>query len=208
MDGATGLRASIDDLLRTDTSDIDASKTQDIPAFLAIRPLDYEKESKKATDMAKRSMESLLKFYLREDTIDRNEYIQLRAKIATSQLSSLIFMVKTSEHAITTLLKHIHAGSFHPRLFEVLAGLQKTLLDTMKMQTMQLIANEESFKKLRSDLENNPGTVTIEQAGNGNSARGTRDVMRQIQSEIHESFGDEDADAGGSNGDGEEDGGP
>lgn len=192
--GTASLRGAIDELLRADAAELAgnapsavAQQGTQLPPFLVIQPMDYEKEKNKATEMAKRSMNALLKFYLKEDIIDNNEYIQLRAKMATMQLSVLLNQIQTSEHAITTLLKQIHAGAFIPRAFEVLAVLQKTLLDTMKLHTMQMIANEESFKRLRADLDHEPSQTQIT-SGDGKSARGTRDLMREVQSEIQADF--------------------
>lgn len=207
MDTSTGttgasasLRGAIDELLRMDAAELSGGGTSSamaqqqtqLPSFLVIQPMDYEKEKDKATELAKKSMNALLKFYLKEDIINNNEYIQLRAKMATMQLSVLLNQVRTSEHAITTLLKQIHAGAFIPRAFEVLAVLQKTLLDTMKLHTMQMIANEESFKRLRADLDHEGQSQPS--IGDGNARRGTRDLMREVQEEITEDFeaGDDD----------------
>lgn len=192
--GATAsLRNAIDELLRMDAAEIAGGTSAtvagkpELPSFLVIQPMDYEREKAKATEMAKKSMNSLLKFYLKEDIISSNEYIQVRAKMATAQLSGLLFMIQSSEHAIVTLLKQIHAGAFIPRAFEVLAVLQKTLIDMMKMQTMQMIANEEGFKRLRADLDHDGGqTPALGSGGSGSARRGTRDLMREVQGEIQE----------------------
>jgi hypothetical protein len=185
MEGQTGagsLRDAIDDLL----SDVGpalpavvpgdmATNSHELPAYLRVVPMDYEQQKLRATATAQKAINAMLKFYLREDVINDNEYIRLKAKTEEAKLSTLIHMVETSEHAITTLLKQIHAGAFQARMWEVLGGLQKTLLDTMKLQTMQMIANEESFKRLRADLDHNPAPTALP-ASSGTGVVTTRGV--------------------------------
>ncbi len=203
QEGATaGLRDLINDLLSDDgpsaelsvkPSDM-ATNSHELPAYLKVVPMDYEKEKTKATAVAQKAMDSLLKFYLRSDVIDDNEYIRAKAAVESAKLASLIHHIETSEHAITTLLKQIHAGSFQPRMWEVLASLQKSLIDMMKFQTMQMVANEESFKRLRADLDHNPSTPAglPPSTGGGVATRGARDLMKNIQDEIKAEFdGDE-----------------
>jgi hypothetical protein len=73
-------------------------------------------------------------------------------------------------------------------MFEVLAGLQKTMLDIMKHQTLHMMAAEENMKKLKRDIDvySNP---TGEQqpklsSSSGNVVRGTRNLMKEIQEEL------------------------
>jgi hypothetical protein len=133
-------------------------------------------------------MNSLLKFYLSEELIQKNEYIQLKAKVDVMTMSQLIYQMKTAEHAITILMRSIDAGEVSPRMFEVLGGLQKTLLDIMKHQTLHMMAAEENLKKLKRDIDIYRDAesidVTPKNQGVGNVKRGTRNLMKEIQAEL------------------------
>jgi hypothetical protein len=132
-------------------------------------------------------MNSLLKFYLSEELIQKNEYISLKAKIDVMTMSNLIFQMQASEHAITTLMRSIDAGEVSPRMFEVLGGLQKTMLDIMKHQTLHMMAAEENMKKLKRDIDiySDQTSIKIEEKSTGTVNRGTRSLMQEIQAELN-----------------------
>ena len=177
------IRKSIDDLLNEDI----VVNESGLPAFNEHVPMNYPEVKSTATNSAKKLMNSLLKFYLSEELIQKNEYIQLKAKIDVMTMSNLIFQMQTAEHAITTLLRSIDAGEVSPRMFEVLGGLQKTMLDIMKHQTLHMMAAEENMKKLKRDIDIYSDTTTIEVSSktpDGTVKRGTRNLMREIQAEI------------------------
>ena len=68
-------------------------------------------------------------------------------------MSSLVFQLQAGERALTRLLETIEEGDLAPRMFEVLATLQKSMLDIIKSQTMYLMATEESMKRIARDAE-------------------------------------------------------
>jgi hypothetical protein len=182
------LRKSIDDLLNDDSSNIPASTGGGLPAFQLNEPIDYDEMKVSSMNKSKKMMSSLLKFYLSQDVIDNNEYIQAKAKLEMMTLSNLIQQMQYSERAITTLMRTIDTGEVTPRMFEVLAGLQKTMLDIMKHQTLHMMAAEENMKKLKRDIDvySNPTDEQKPklQAGGGNVVRGTRNLMKEIQEEL------------------------
>lgn len=180
------IRKSLDDLLKEDnTPEVSQGG---LPAFSHNEPMDYEVVKSTSTNSAKKLMNSLLKFYLSEELIQKNEYIQLKAKIDVMTMSNLIFQMQTAEHAITTLLRSIDAGEVSPRMFEVLGGLQKTMLDIMKHQTLHMMAAEENMKKLKRDIDIYSSDNAIEIKPKAQSddriSRGTRNLMKEIQSEL------------------------
>ena len=190
-DKKDSVRKSIDDLLAEDQQTNSLSNTSGggLPAFQVTDPLDYDGEKDIAQNKAKKLMNSLLKFYLSQELIQKNEYITLKAKIDVMTMSNLMFQMRTAEHAIVTLLRSIDAGEASPRMFEVLGGLQKTMLDIMKHQTLHMMAAEENMKKLKRDIDIYGDSIDITpkdvkpQIASVN--RGTRNLMRDIQSEIN-----------------------
>jgi len=179
------IRKSLDDLLKDDNNT--ESNGTGLPAFSHNEPMDYEQVKSSSMNTSKKLMNSLLKFYLSEELIQKNEYIQLKAKIDVMTMSQLLFQMQTAEHAITTLLRSIDAGEVSPRMFEVLGGLQKTMLDIMKHQTLHMMAAEENMKKLKRDIDIYGSTTTIqieEKNQAGSVKRGTRNLMREIQAEL------------------------
>ena len=191
------IRRSIDDLLNEDVT----APSSNLPSFNEHTPKDYVQVKETSTNSAKKLMNSLLKFYLSQDIIAKNEYIQLKAKIDVMTMSNLIFQMQTAEHAITTLMRSIDAGEVSPRMFEVLGGLQKTMLDIMKHQTLHMMAAEENMKKLKRDIDiySDQQAIPIEaKSASSNVNRGTRNLMKEIQAELgneESELSDEDFDS-------------
>ena len=185
------VRKTIDDLLAEDqqSNSTPALSGGGLPAFQVTDPLDYDGEKDIAQTKAKKLMNSLLKFYLSQELIQKNEYITLKAKIDVMTMSNLMFQMRTAEHAIVTLLRSIDAGEASPRMFEVLGGLQKTMLDIMKHQTLHMMAAEENMKKLKRDIDIYGDSIDITPKDTkpqiATVNRGTRNLMRDIQSEIN-----------------------
>jgi hypothetical protein len=106
-------------------------------------------------------------------------------------MSSLVYQLQAGERALTTLLEAIEDGEVAPRMFEVLATLQKSMLDIIKSQTMYLMATEESTKRIARDIEiyrKKDDIREIESSGgdssSGNIQRGSKDLMRMIRAGI------------------------
>ena len=132
-----------------------------------------------------------MKFYLDADIIEQDEYIQAKKKMDEMTMSSLVYQLQAGERALTTLLNAIEDGEVAPRMFEVLATLQKSMLDIIKSQTMYLMATEESAKRIARDIEiyrkrDNIREIEVSggDPGSGNVQRGTKDLMRMIREGI------------------------
>jgi len=161
----------------------------------------YTELKDKSMKQAKKTITSLMKFYLDADIIEKDEYLSAKKKMDEMTMASLIYQLKAGERALTTLLETIDGGELAPRMFEVLATLQKSMLDIIKSQTMYLMAAEESNKRIARDIEvYNKRTEKreIESAGgdskSDNIVRGTKDLMAKIQEGINLSEDIEDID--------------
>jgi hypothetical protein len=192
---ADEIRKELDFLIGDEeTLDIESDPT-DLPISEPSRALaptvNYTELKSAATKKAKRTITSLMKFYLDSDIIEKDEYIAAKKKMDEMTMSSLIYQLQAGERALTTLLETIDSGELAPRMFEVLATLQKSMLDIIKSQTMYLMAAEESTKRIARDIEiyrKRDDVKEIEESGgdsnNRNVQRGTKDLMAAIQAGI------------------------
>lgn len=176
-----------DDFMEDNVDPMDS----DLPQVTPNSSHDYTQMKSSASDKAKKTITALMKFYLDEDIIEKDQYVRARKRIDEMTLSSLMFQLETAEQALVTLLRTIDSGELAPRMFEVLGTLQKSMLDIIKSQTMYLVAAEESVKKLSRDVEiftdrknkklnqdnRNQGQIS-------NINRGTKSLMEEIQNEI------------------------
>lgn len=155
-------------------------------------PFDYGVAKGNANTQAKKTITALMRFYLDADIIEHDEYVKAKKKMDEMTMSSLVYQLQAGERALTTLLETIEGGELAPRMFEVLATLQKSMLDIIKSQTMYLMATEESVKRIARDAElykERSNREITEQASGGNNSggnvqRGTRDLMSKIRAGI------------------------
>ena len=190
---ADEIRKELDALIGEGQLDVETDPT-DLPVTqreTSLAPVNYTEIKSQSTTKAKKTITSLMKFYLDADIIEKDEYIQAKKKMDEMTMSSLIYQLQAGERALTTLLETIEGGELAPRMFEVLATLQKSMLDIIKSQTMYLMAAEESTKRIARDIEiykKRDDQREIESsggdAGNKNIQRGTKDLMAAIQAGI------------------------
>jgi len=189
-------RKSLDDSignLLDDENLLDDSRDRldtDLPAVRPKRQNDYAAMKGRAEEKAKKTIMSLMKFYLSAEIIEEDEYVKAKRHIDEMTLGSLLFQLEAGEKALVTLLETIDDGELGPRMFEVLATLQKSMLDIIKSQTMYLMAAEEGTKKLSRDIEIYTDLKTPKNIGQGNGSditnlnRGTKNLMQKIQEDI------------------------
>ena len=194
---ADDIRKDLDELIghdsSTEISDIIETDPQ-LPAKRQEHLMSFSELKINSTKKAKKTISALMKFYLDEDIIERDEYIQAKKKMDEMTMSSLVYQLQAGERALTILLETIEDGEIAPRMFEVLATLQKSMLDIIKSQTMYLMATEESAKRIARDIEiyrKKDDIREIESVGgdssSGNIQRGSKDLMRMIRAGIDDS---------------------
>lgn len=181
------VRDTLDSLINDE--EIPLGETDKLPNINKTTIHNYAEIKNEAKGKAEKTLNKMLKFYLSENIIESEEYITANLKLKYMELSQLIFLMETGERAITTLLTQIDSGELSPRMFEVLATLQKSQLDMIKSQTLYMMAAEESTKKLSRDLQvynDNSNTKKLKSNNKQNNlSRGTKNIMLEIQEEMH-----------------------
>ena len=188
-------RENLKELLDEGTN-LPIMKEGELPSFNDVERYSFDDGKDKSIKMAKRMMTSVMKLYLSAEIIEQNEYVQMKQRVEEMQLSTLFNQMAQMEHSIEMLMRTIESGELTPRMFEVLAGLQKTMLEINKHATLHMMAAEEGMKKLKHDIDIYSDSSTIikkKEEEEGITARGNRDLMKDIQAEIQDvEFNDED----------------
>jgi len=191
LDDLIGGNSPIEETINTDPELPAKREKPRLPSYTELKT--------SSSKRAQKTITSLMKFYLDSDIIEKDEYIQAKKKIDEMTMSSLIYQLQAGERALTTLLQTIEDGDIAPRMFEVLATLQKSMLDIIKSQTMYLMAAEEGTKRIARDIElyrKREDTREISEASGGQQTsdttqRGTKDLMRMIRSGIDDANDEE-----------------
>jgi len=195
---AEDIRKDLEELIGSSSDPINDTIEIDpqLPAKRVEASMSFGELKKNSTKKAKRTISALMKFYLDEDIIERDEYISAKKKMDEMTMSSLVYQLQAGERALTTLLETIEDGEIAPRMFEVLATLQKSMLDIIKSQTMYLMATEESAKRIardieiyrkRDDIREIEASTGEKHSDDSTVQRGTKDLMRMIRDGIDSS---------------------
>jgi hypothetical protein len=113
--------------------------------------LDYGKIKEENEIMANNIVNKIINFYLDETIINNVPYIENKSQVDKITVSSLLFQMKTAEHAIIKLLEQIDNGNVIPRTFEVLAALQKSKMEIVKHMAQFMVIMENNHKSIKDD---------------------------------------------------------
>jgi hypothetical protein len=189
------IKENLDSIIMEENLDAVETGTSELPKLKTSVTMDFEGEKSSSSSEAKSLLDSLVKFYFENDAIEENAYLEYRKKIDSMNVSSMMFQLKSGQHAITKLLEEIDMGNMHPRLFEVLAQLQGQIMQMSKDHQGYLDKMENSYKRMKEtvDDKNYRGGIALPDSPDGaqvNSAltedgnlraRGTKGLMEGLR---------------------------
>jgi hypothetical protein len=172
--------------------DYDIGNTKSNEKFENIQSefhLNYDEVTATSETKAKEIVLSIANFYLDNDVLKNDPYVNQKMQLDVLSISNLLFQMVTSEHAIKILLREIDNGNFHPRMFEVLGGLQKSKMEIVKHLKQVEIIMENNYKGLMIEYDNKNTNYNLnhenqEEEHSNNSQIGTKALLKQMQSRI------------------------
>jgi hypothetical protein len=147
------IKSTLDQILMEEGLDSEAFQPSDLPRLKTTDMMDFATVKSDVGNDARKLMESIVDFYLKENYIEKSDYIVYKQKIDAMNVSSMMLQLKTAQHAITKLLEEIDLGNANPRMFEVLAQLQSQIMQMPKDYQNYLTKMEESYVRLRGEGE-------------------------------------------------------
>lgn len=192
------IKESLDSIIMEESLDSIDTILQDsneLPRLKTTELMNFTDEKSTALSDAKALMDSIANFYIDAKLLDEASHVELKKKIDAMNLSSMMFQLKSAQHAITKLLEEIDLGNMHPRLFEVLAQLQSQIMQMPKDYQAYLEKMEQNYKKTRIEIDekNQSGAVLMDSSGDGVysstnqtvdgglKSRGTRGIMEGLR---------------------------
>lgn len=183
-------------------TNLPANTNNNVPSELSLgdklehpnaQPMDFHKKKDEAKAEARKTLNSLMKFYLGEKIIKKNEYTKYKKRVDEMSLSNMMFAIETSQHAIIKLLEEIDMGNTHPRNFEAIASLNSQMMNMVKHQQALFVTMEEGYKKIKHDQEEvdqedrtedgDAEDVTSVLSGSFKT-RGTKMLMKNLRKEV------------------------
>lgn len=182
-------RKELEKLIQGTTDEITtaASAAEDMLPAKKYGALDYQTVKDTIDVEAKDIVISIAEFYLEEEIVERVPYVHQKTKVDHITVSSLLFQMKTAEHAIIKLLGEIDDGNLHPRTFEVLASLQRSKMEIVKHLAQFMIIMENAYKNFQEDYRIKKSEtlqeadVNDEEGGGGFRTRGSKALIQAMQ---------------------------
>ncbi|NCX04882.1 MAG: hypothetical protein EBW68_03765 [Actinobacteria bacterium] len=191
------IKENLDAIIMEESLDSISLDSGDLPRLKTSELMNFADEKLSALTEARFLMDSVAKFYVDPDAHGHVEFLDVKKKVDAMNVSSMMFQMKSAQHAITKLLEEIDLGNMHPRIFEVLAQLQSQIMQMPKDYQAYLEKMEQSYKRVNTELEvkKHSGGVVMDQnqTGEGNSfypsntdgagirSRGTRGIMEGLR---------------------------
>ena len=191
------IKNTLDQILMDEGLDDNAFAPSDLPRMKTTDIMDFGTVKNEVGSDARMLMTSIVDFYLKENLIEKSDYVQYKQKIDAMNVSSMMLQLRTAQPAITKLLEEIDLGNANPRMFEVLAQLQAQIMQMPKDYQAYMNKMEESYVRLRTEGERKAysGGVQMEydsenkttsfspnpQQGEGIKVRGTKGLMEGLR---------------------------
>lgn len=178
-------RDSIDDLLETGEDD----GFPDNPTKQMIDVFDSNENQTKAEIQARGALDKMLKFYLSEDFIEKNEYVVAKTKLDEMDLASIIYRIRETDSVLKNMVKLMEGGELSARMFEVYGQISKVFIELLKHKNISMITLEEHYKKIRTDydvysthnIDDNQSGEVVDGDEDALVERGTRELIRKMR---------------------------
>jgi len=181
------LKDSLDDLVNQSL----ASNDNELPDIevTTVAPLNLGDITDKARKKAQKTVISCLKLYFDEKMINKNEFLQAKSAVATSNIMTLFQQLKMSEHMMNKLINEMDNGNMQPRMFEVATSVQNTIIELLKNTQLHIISMQEDFKRVKQELplsEQQSQNVEVNQV-KPNTYLNAKNMLKDLDDDITDS---------------------
>jgi hypothetical protein len=190
------IKESLDSILNDEELEFDSIKAEELPRMKTTELMDFGTAIQTTGSEAKGLLDSIVKFYLDQNFIEKVDYVEYKKKIDSMNLASMMLQLKTAQHAITKLLEEIDLGNANPRMFEVLAQLQSQIMQMPKDYQNYVDKMEEGYKRIQLQIEkksdsssfqlestdeNEASFSQVQNPSSGIKVRGTKGLMEGLR---------------------------
>lgn len=142
------LKDQINDLITNDLGGENLPSVQIKP----VDPFDNVKVTADAKAKAQKLVLSCLKLYFDEKIIEKNEFMQAKSAVTTSNIMTLFKQIKVAEFFIDKIVNDVDNGNLNPRIFEVATGIQSNIIDMLKNTQLHVISMQEEYRRLQGEM--------------------------------------------------------
>ena len=165
---------------------------EEIPGLQAepVTDVNFDELKLKCEVDARIMISNAIAFIIPADMIENNEYLQNKLEVDVISLASMIYQLRTNEVMQKALIDQINLGMVNARMFEVFAGMSKTVGELNKQLIQTVEAIKETYKTFREDVKEKrtealgPGHQVngMLTAGDGSVVtRGTKELINRVK---------------------------
>jgi hypothetical protein len=183
------IKESLDSIIMEESLGDFSFKDGDLPRLKTTEILDIAGEKNSTLADAKALLDSISEFYVDPNLYGTATHVEMKKKMDSANLSSMMFQLKTAQHAIVKIVEEIDLGNMQPRMFEVLAQLQNQIMQIPKDYQVYLEKMENSYIKAKNDIEIKNAVNGIPMHQNQDSTYSSENEAPQNQSSSIKSRG-------------------
>jgi hypothetical protein len=165
---------------------------EEIPGLQAqpVTDVNFDELKLKCEVDARIMITNAISFIIPEDMIENNQYLQNKLEVDVISLASMIYQLRTNEVMQKALIDQINLGMVNARMFEVFAGMSKTVGELNKQLIQTVEAIKETYKTFREDVKEKrteaigPGTQVNGMLTTGDGSvvtRGTKELINNVK---------------------------
>ena len=155
-----------DNSISQNASDIVGKKLNDIAKPPKTYDINMEELDLKFKGKAKDLINSMFDFYLDSKIIDRIEYTKAKRDLDTSNLSNMLWQLKTVKITISILMDEITSGNTNQKTISALSDMQARFSEIIRMQANYVLFLEDTYKKMKYEASESESSID-----NGEQAR-------------------------------------
>jgi hypothetical protein len=188
-------REKLEEMLQNAPSDITknvAVPGENLPEIeiVPLIDIDFDELKKKCEREARSMVKNSISFMIPMDMIRKNKYLKDKFHVDVMSLAGMIYQLRSNEVVQKALMEQISSGLAHPRMFEVFAGMSKTIGDLNKQLLQTCEALKETYRSFKQDVKeqrtealgpsmNSSGMLT---SGDGSIVtRGTKELINRVK---------------------------
>lgn len=169
------------------------NKTEEIPG-LKVEPVtdvNFIELREKCEEEANIMLTNAIEFIIPTDMIENNKYLQNKLQVDIISLAGMIYQLRTNEVMQKALIDQINLGMVNARMFEVFAGMTKTIgeLNKQLIQTVEAIKQTykgfvEDVKEKRTEsisVSSNSSSGMLTTGEGGVVTRGTKELINNVK---------------------------
>lgn len=179
---------------------------EDIPELRAnpVTDVNFVELKEQCETEANLMLTNAIAFIIPKDMVDNNEYLKDKLKVDTISLAGMIYQLRTNEIMQKALIDQVNLGMVNARMFEVFAGMSKTIGELNKQLIQTVEAIKETYKTFKSDVKEQRSEAIGPQTGGpagmittgdgGVVTRGTKELINNVKRIKHEHGNESDKD--------------